>query len=156
MVIDLARNDLGRVCRAGSIETVQSYKTEAFGGMEHLVTRVRGEVISGIGWRAVLKSTFPAASITGAPKSASTQAIARLEKSPRGVYCGACGIIGLETMDLNVAIRTISCEPAGDEHYQYRFGAGGAIVADSNISDEYEEMLRKSLPLVRAVADSNG
>ena len=151
MVVDMARNDLGRVCRTGSVCVKQPYTIEAHQHLYHMVSQVEGDLESTAALSAILHATFPPASVTGTPKIAATHAIRKYEKSPRGVYTGSLGIAGRGWVDLNVAIRTLHVRSSQPEMYSYEFGAGGAIVADSSPQAEYEECLLKAHSLADAV-----
>jgi para-aminobenzoate synthetase component 1 len=145
MIVDLARNDLGRVCASGTVRVPHLCAVESHPGLHHLVSTVRGRVRDDVGLGALLRATFPAASITGAPKPRVLQAIEDLEPVRRGVYCGALGWIDTSagdpervTADLAVAIRTFTVlgDPgAGCTH----FSVGGGIVADSRPDAEWAE-----------------
>jgi para-aminobenzoate synthetase component 1 len=147
MIVDLARNDLGRVCEFGSVAVPQLCTIEAHPGLHHLVSTVTGTLRAGVGTGALLRATFPPASVTGAPKPRVLQAIEDLEASPRGVYCGAVGWIDAdrEALDLNVAIRTFVTTPAGTE-----LGVGAGIVADSDPAAEWRETELKVARLLSA------
>ena len=108
MIVDLVRNDLGRVCEYGSVEVPALWDVEAQPGLVHLVSTVRGRLRPGTGWADLLDATFPPGSVTGAPKLAALGVISALEPVPRGVYCGAVGWVDADRAegDLNVAIRT--------------------------------------------------
>jgi para-aminobenzoate synthetase component 1 len=136
MIVDLARNDLGRVCVPGSIDVPSLCAVEAHPGLHHLVSTVRGRLCDDVGTGALLRATFPPASVTGAPKPRVLQAIEDLEPVDRGVYCGALGWIDAEHErgDLAVAIRTFTVS-GGRTH----FGVGAGIVADSEPSAEWDE-----------------
>lgn len=139
MIVDLMRNDLGRVCTIGSVRVVRAGELEAHPSVYHLVATVEGRLSETRGWGDLLRSAFPAGSITGAPKIRAMQIIDELEPGERGVYCGAIGWIGLDgSMRLNVAIRTLIVD-RGRLHWF----SGGAIVADSDAESEYEESLAK-------------
>lgn len=151
MVLDMARNDLGRICCAGSVEVTVPYAIESHPALHHMVSTVEGELANpNAPMSTVLAATFPAASITGTPKIAAMKAIQQHERSPRGYYTGAIGLLGRDHLDLNVAIRTITATREGDD-YHYELGAGGAIVADSIPQDEYAECLAKATPLLNAI-----
>ncbi len=147
MIVDLARNDLGRVCEFGSVEVPELCVIEPHPGLHHLVSTVTGTLRAGVGTGALLRATFPPASVTGAPKPRVLQAIEDLEASPRGVYCGAVGWIDAdrEALDLNVAIRTFVTTPAGTE-----LGVGAGIVADSDPAAEWRETELKVARLLSA------
>jgi para-aminobenzoate synthetase component 1 len=146
MIVDLVRNDLGRVCEFGSVSVPQLCAVEAHPGLFHLVSTVRGRLRQGTGWSELLDATFPPGSVTGAPKLAALSVIAALEAAPRGPYCGAIGWVDAETRtgDLNVAIRTFWMAD-GDLH----FGTGAAITWDSSPAGEWEETVLKARRLTR-------
>ena len=146
MIVDLMRNDLSRVCAAGSVEVPRLLDAEAHPGVWHLVSDVRGSLGPQSGDGDLIRATFPPGSVTGAPKIRALEIIHELEAVPREIYTGAIGyrspVAGLE---LNVAIRTFEfC--AG----RVWLGAGGGIVADSLDDDEFRECLLKAGPLIRA------
>ncbi|MGH8990041.1 MAG: anthranilate synthase component I family protein [Acidimicrobiia bacterium] len=147
MIVDLARNDLGRVCEFGSVAVPALCVVEPHPGLHHLVSTVTGTLRPGVGAGALLHATFPPASVTGAPKPRVLQAIEELEASPRGVYCGAVGWIDVdqEALDLNVAIRTFVTGPGGTE-----LGVGAGIVADSDPAAEWRETELKVARLLSA------
>lgn len=136
MIVDLARNDLGRVCEYGTVRVPSLCAVERHPGLHHLVSTVVGTLRPGVETGALLRATFPPASITGAPKPRVLQAIEDLEASRRGVYCGAVGWIDADAgaMDLNVAIRTFVMTAHGTQ-----LGVGAGIVADSDPAAEWEE-----------------
>ena len=136
MIVDLVRNDLGRVCEFGSIGVPGLCEVEDHPGLVHLVSTVRGRLRPGTGWADLLGATFPPGSVTGAPKIAALDVIAELEPVPRGLYCGAIGWVDADagTGDLNVAIRTFWVED-GELH----LGTGGGITWDSDPDGEWEE-----------------
>ncbi len=147
MIVDLERNDLGRVCEAGSVRVADAGSLETHPWVYHRVATVRGTLREGTSLRDLLGATFPTGSVTGAPKIRAMEIIAELERARRGVYTGAIGWIGWDgDLDLNVAIRTI--EMRGGEA---RFHVGGGIVADSDARAEYEETLHKARGLLRAL-----
>ena len=145
MIVDLARNDLGRVCEYGTVRVPSLCTVERHPGLHHLVSTVVGRLRPGVGTSALLRATFPPASITGAPKPRVLQAIEDLEASRRGVYCGAVGWIDAdaETMDLNVAIRTFVVTAQDTQ-----LGVGAGIVADSDPAGEWEETELKAARLL--------
>jgi len=147
MIIDLERNDLGRVCEYGSVRVLQARALESHPTVHHLVGTVVGRLRSGLTVVDLLRATFPGGSITGAPKIRAMQIIDELEPVPRGVYCGAIGYIGLDgSAEFSVAIRTMTIGPDYAEIH-----AGGGIVADSVPHAEYDETLAKAAALLRAV-----
>jgi para-aminobenzoate synthetase component 1 len=145
MIVDLVRNDLGRVCEYGSVEVPALWAVEAHPGLFHLVSEVRGRLRPHVGWAELVQATFPPGSVTGAPKLAALDVIAGLEPVPRGVYCGAVGWVDGDGQrgELNVAIRTFWF--AGGE---VRFGTGGAITWDSTPAGEWAETELKARRLV--------
>ena len=151
MIVDLVRNDLGRVCDFGSVEVPALLSLEQHPGLVHLVSTVRGRLRSGRGWADAIAATFPPGSVTGAPKLAALEQIAALEPVSRGVYCGAVGWVDADRKlgDLNVAIRTFWVEDG-----QLHLGTGGAITWDSEPTDEWEETELKARQLLRVASGS--
>jgi para-aminobenzoate synthetase component I len=147
MVVDLERNDLGRVCVAGSVHVPVLLELRALPTVWHLVSRVEGELLPDTTYGELLRATFPSGSVTGAPRLAAMQLIRELEPVPRGWYCGAVGYLGRGSAALSVAIRTATLGADGGVTY----GAGGGIVADSVPDDEVAESLDKALPFLRAL-----
>jgi para-aminobenzoate synthetase component 1 len=151
MIVDLVRNDLGRVCEYGSVVVPDGrlLEVEAHPGLHHLVSTVTGRLRPGVGWASVIDATFPPGSVTGAPKLAALSTIASLEPASREVYCGAIGWVDADRDigDLNVAIRTFWL--ADDE---VRFGTGGGITWDSDPDGEWEETELKARNLIRVAS----
>jgi para-aminobenzoate synthetase component 1 len=147
MITDLARNDLGRVCQFGSVEVPALCVVEAHPGLFHMVSSVRGVLRPGVGTGALVRATFPPASVTGAPKPRVLQAIEDLEPVRRAVYCGAVGFFDDDRREaeLNVAIRTFTVT-GGRTH----FGVGAGIVADSDPASEWAETELKAARLLAA------
>jgi para-aminobenzoate synthetase component 1 len=147
MIVDLERNDLGRVCRFGSVVTGSIARLETYETVHHLVGLVHGRLRPGTSLCDVVRAAFPGGSITGAPKIRAMEIIEGLEPVRRGVYCGAIGMLGLDgRADLNIAIRTAVVQDA-----RVHVSAGGGIVADSDPDLEYEETLHKAAGLLRAL-----
>jgi anthranilate/para-aminobenzoate synthase component I len=147
MIVDLERNDLGRICRAGSVDVSSLMRVESYATLHHLVSTVRGKLRADVGLADVLRATFPGGSITGAPKIRATQVIAELEGQRRGLYTGALlWLCGARRLDSAIAIRTAVAR-RGD----YTYFAGGGIVADSTPLREYEECWLKAEPFLGAV-----
>ncbi|NPV59434.1 MAG: aminodeoxychorismate synthase component I [Actinobacteria bacterium] len=139
MIVDLERNDLGRVCEYGSVRVEKHAVIEHYATVHHLVSTVVGELHEGRDVVDLLKASFPGGSITGAPKIRSMEIIDELEPTARSVYTGSIGYLGYNgDFDLNIAIRTVIVK--GDSAY---FQVGGGIVADSVPEDEYQETLDK-------------
>ena len=140
MIVDLMRNDLGRVCRLGGVRVEAGREIEAHAAVAHGVATVAGELRPDASWEDILRAVFPAGSITGAPKVRAMQIIDELEPEPRGAYCGSLAWFGDDgSMDLSVAIRT--AEIVGGE---LRYGVGAGIVADSDPASEWRETLDKA------------
>jgi para-aminobenzoate synthetase component 1 len=150
MIVDLARNDLGRICDYGTVRVSSLCTPERHPGLHHLVSTVVGRLRPEVGTSSLLRATFPPASVTGAPKPRVLQAIEDLEASRRGVYCGAIGWIDAdaESLDLNVAIRTFVVTGQGTQ-----LGVGAGIVADSNPTGEWEETELKAARLLAAAGN---
>jgi para-aminobenzoate synthetase component 1 len=147
MIVDLARNDLGRVCEFGSVETPALLAVETQPGLHHLVSSVTGTMRRDVRLGDLLRATFPPASVTGAPKPRVMQAIDDLEPVRRGIYCGAIGWIDGDTdrAELAVAIRTFVMAQG-----RTSLGVGGGIVADSRAAEEWAETELKVEHLLRA------
>jgi para-aminobenzoate synthetase component I len=143
MIVDMARNDLGRVCTTGSVAVPQLLDVQPHPGVWHLVSTVTGQLAAGTDDDALLAAVFPPASVTGAPKPRALEVIAALERAPREVYCGAVGMGSpIAGTEFNVAIRTL-------EFHRDRvwFGVGGGITADSDADAEWAECHAKAAPL---------
>jgi para-aminobenzoate synthetase component 1 len=144
MIVDLLRNDLGRVCALGTIEVPHLFALESFARVHHLVSTVRGRLAAGRTPLDLLRACFPGGSVTGAPKVRAMEVIEELEPHRRGVYCGSIGYLGFDgAMDTNIAIRTLV-----HSHGLTRLWAGGGIVADSDPDSEYRETYHKAAPLL--------
>ena len=156
MIVDLMRNDLGRVCRYGTVEVPDLCRVERHPGLSHLVSTVRGRLRAGVGWADLLTATFPPGSVTGAPKLAALDVIRRLEPVPRGVYCGAVGWVDTDSVagDLNVAIRTFWVEDG-----RLHLGTGGGITWGSTPAGEWAETelkARRLLAVAGGIAGGGG
>lgn len=147
MVVDMERNDLGRVCVPGSVRVPELARVEAHPTVWHLVSTVTGQLAAGVGYGDLLRATFPCGSITGAPKVAAMRLIEQLEPVRRGPYCGAIGFLSVGRAALSVAIRTAVLHPDGTVDH----GAGGGIVADSDPDEEHAETLDKAAAFLTAV-----
>jgi para-aminobenzoate synthetase component 1 len=145
MIVDLVRNDLGRVCEYGSVGVPALLALEHHPGLVHLVSTVTGRLRPGQGWAEAIAATFPPGSVTGAPKLAALEHLRRLEPVPRGVYCGAVGWVDADQRrgELNVAIRTFWVEDG-----QLHLGTGGGITWDSDPDDEWAETELKARRLL--------
>lgn len=144
MIVDLLRNDIGKTCKKGSVKVPSLFDIESYATVHHLVSTVTGELAEGQHAVDLLKSCFPGGSITGAPKIRAMQIIEELEPHRRGVYCGAIGYIGFDgNMDTNIAIRTLVHSDG-----TIRFWAGGGIVNDSVMEEEYQECFDKASAMI--------
>jgi para-aminobenzoate synthetase component 1 len=147
MIIDLLRNDLGRVCAYGSVQVPAVCRLESYRTVHHLVSEVVGQLRPGLGPVELLRAAFPGGSVTGAPKVRAMEIIAELEPTARGPYCGSLGYIGFDgSMDTSILIRTFTIGRGW-----MQFPVGGGIVADSTPEGEYEETLHKADGLLRAL-----
>ena len=148
MIVDLMRNDLGRVAEIGSVAVPALFEVESFAAVHHLVSSITGRLRPGLGPVDLLRATFPAGSITGAPKIRAMEIIDEIEVGRRGPYCGTIAWIGFDgAMDSSVVIRTLVITPE-----TVVAQAGGGIVADSDPAAEYEEMMVKVRPLLAALS----
>ena len=147
MLIDLERNDLGRVCEAGSVEVDEMMVLESYAHVHHIVSNVRGRLRSGVTPGQALAAVFPGGTITGCPKVRCMEIIAELEQGPRGAYTGSFGYLNRDgSLDLNILIRTMV--RSGD---RVTLRAGAGIVADSDPEAELEETRAKAEGLLRAL-----
>src|SRR5262249_32068953 len=134
MLIDLARNDVGRVCQPGSVELTANMAVERYSHVMHIVSEVRGRVRDDLRAGDVVRAAFPAGTLTGAPKVRATQIIRELEKGPRGVYGGAIGyFLPGGAFDLAIAIRTVVCQNGSFE------GTAGARVVERTVPEDRAE-----------------
>lgn len=144
MIVDLERNDLGRVCAAGSVRAYDMLSVESYASVHHLVSSVRGRLPADRGSAELLRALFPGGSVTGAPRRRAMQIIAELEPCPRGVYTGCIGWLDDSgRMQWNIAIRTLVVTPE-----EVCFHVGGGIVWDSDPEAEYEECRAKAAGLL--------
>ncbi len=152
MIVDLERNDLGRVCRYGSVKVTELAILEVYPTVFHLTSTVVGELNEGKGVVDLIKATFPGGSITGAPKVRAMEIIDELEPTRRSAYTGCIGYIGFNgDIDLNIAIRTIIVK--GKKAY---FQAGGAVVYDSDPETEYQETMHKARAMIESLNAAAG
>ncbi|MCX4868250.1 chorismate-binding protein [Streptomyces sp. NBC_00257] len=155
MIVDLVRNDLGRVCATGSVTVPDLCVVEKHPGLVHLVSTVRGELAEGAGWPGLLGAAFPPGSVTGAPKSSALRIIEELETAPRGPYCGGIGWVDADrrTASLAVGIRTFWIDRTGSAPV-LRFGTGAGITWGSDPEREWDETELKASRLL-AVASGD-
>jgi anthranilate synthase component 1 len=150
MLIDLGRNDIGRISETGSVEVSDSFAIERYSHVMHIVSQVQGTARAGLSYMDVLKATFPAGTLSGAPKIRALEIIQELEPYKRNIYAGAIGWIGWwGDADTAIAIRTAVIQD-GRLHVQ----AGAGIVYDSDPAAEWEETMSKGRALFRAVAQA--
>ncbi|MET7570458.1 chorismate-binding protein [Streptomyces sp. NPDC005492] len=147
MIVDLVRNDLGRVCATGTVTVPDLCVLEKHPGLVHLVSTVRGELPEGAGWPELLGAAFPPGSVTGAPKSSALRIIDALETAPRGLYCGGIGWVDADrgTGELAVGIRTFWIDRADGV---LRFGTGAGITWGSDPEGEWRETELKASRLL--------
>jgi para-aminobenzoate synthetase component 1 len=143
MIVDLMRNDLGRICDPGSIEVTELFRNEKHPGITHLVSDVQGTLRDGVSWKEILAATMPPGSVSGAPKSAALSIIQEHE-GRRGPYCGTLGWIQGDRAELSVAIRTFWTTGDG----VIRFGTGAGITWGSDPAAEWEETQLKARHLM--------
>ncbi|WP_305097816.1 aminodeoxychorismate synthase component I [Croceibacterium aestuarii] len=144
MIVDLMRNDLSRVARAGSVCVERPFAVETYPTLHTMTSTVHAELQDGRGAMDMIRALFPCGSITGAPKIRAMELIDTVERDPRGPYCGAIGRIGASgDAAFNVAIRTIRLTPGENDKHHVVLGVGGAIVADSDGMEEWRECLVK-------------
>ncbi len=151
MIVDLLRNDLGRIAQTGSVRVSGLFAVEPYASMFQMTSTVHAQVRPDVGFGDVLRAVFPCGSITGAPKHHTMALIAQLERSPRGLYCGAIGWIEAPQGDarlgrfcLSVAIRTLTLGAPHGGLRALRLGVGAGIVLDSRVDDEFEECALKA------------
>jgi len=150
MLVDLGRNDLGRVCETGSVRVTRFMEVEKFSHVMHLVSNVRGKLGQFQNCFDAFKACFPAGTVTGAPKVRAMEIISEMEPERRGIYAGAVGYFGFSgNMDTAIAIRTLVIH-GGGAYVQ----AGAGIVADSDPEREYEEIMNKARALLNALAEA--
>ena len=149
MIVDLARNDIGRVCKVGSVEVTEHRAIEKWSHVIHTVSNVRGILQKGKDFVDIIRAVFPGGSITGCPKKRTMEIIDELEEFRRGIYCGSAGYISFDgNADFNIMIRTMACKDG-----RVYFHAGGGIVVDSEAKKEYQETLNKAQAMVASVTE---
>jgi len=150
MIVDLMRNDLGRICDSGSVDVLQLLRSEEHPGLRHLVSDVVGQLRPGISWKEILQALLPAGSISGAPKSSALSVIAENEEIKRGPYCGILGWVEGDRCELSVAIRIFWQENDGF----LKFGTGAGITYGSDPVSEWNETELKAQRLISIAGGS--
>lgn len=147
MIVDLERNDIGKISKPGTVKVTELFKLETYSNVHHLVSTVTGEIDNEYDSIDCIKEMFPGGSITGAPKIRAMEIIDELEPTQRNIYTGSMGYIGFNgDVDLNIVIRTIVFK----DNRAY-FQAGGGITWDSDAKLEYEETLHKAKSIIKVL-----
>ena len=157
MIVDLVRNDLGQVCRPGSVKVPELCRVEQHPGLVHLVSTVVGRLEPWVDWPAIFAATFPPGSVSGAPKSSALRSIRALEPGPRGPYCGTVGWVDADThtADLAVGIRTFWITRDGDQaHPLVHLGVGAGITWASEPELEWQETELKAATLLQVAGST--
>jgi para-aminobenzoate synthetase/4-amino-4-deoxychorismate lyase len=148
MIVDLLRNDLGRLCRTGSVKTSRLFQVESLPTVYQMTSTVEGRLAPGLGWETFFRSLFPCGSVTGAPKIQTMKIINQTEKMPRGVYTGAIGYLAPNGRAMfNLPIRTLELDA---QSHRARMGVGSGVVADSQAQAEWDECLLKGTFLTQS------
>jgi len=157
MIVDLVRNDLGRVCATGSVTVPALCTPEPYPGLVHLVSTVRGELRGGAGWPELFDAAFPPGSVSGAPKSSALRIIRELEAAPRGPYCGGIGWVDADRRraELAVGIRTFWIDRNGLDGPVLRFGSGAGITWGSDPAGEWAETELKAGRLLAVASEES-
>jgi para-aminobenzoate synthetase component 1 len=150
MIVDLMRNDFGRICEPGSVDVLQLLRSEEHPGLRHLVSDVVGKLRKDISWPEIFEALLPAGSISGAPKSSALSVIAENEEINRGPYCGVLGWVEGDRAELSVAIRIFWQENDG----LLKFGTGAGITYGSDPISEWEETELKAQRLISIAGGS--
>lgn len=145
MIVDLMRNDLGMICKSGTVEVTKLLYSQDHPGLQHLVSDVEGDLVEGISWKEILAAVSPPGSVSGAPKSSALSTISENE-NPRGPYCGALGWVQGDQAELSVAIRIFW------KNEKLNFGTGAGITFSSDSQQEWEETELKASRLVKIAA----
>ncbi|MFT6408208.1 MAG: para-aminobenzoate synthetase component 1 [Arenicella sp.] len=147
MIVDLMRNDLSRSCELGSVKVPKLFEVHSFANVHHLISTVTGTLKQELHAIDLFRACFPGGSITGAPKIRSMKIIEELEPTRRGLYCGSIGYLGVDgSLETNIAIRTIVVKDG-----VARYSAGGGLVIDSKVEEEYQELLDKARMMTEAL-----
>jgi para-aminobenzoate synthetase/4-amino-4-deoxychorismate lyase len=156
MIVDLLRNDLGRVAKTGSVRAERLFEVERYPTLWQMTSTVTAELRPEVGYHEIFRALFPSGSVTGAPKVRAMQSIAELEDAPRGVYTGAIGFFSPRETVFNVAIRTLELEAGRGGDLRGIMGAGSGVVIDSDAAAEYRECLLKGQFLIAAGTTAPG
>ncbi|MCK5664622.1 MAG: chorismate-binding protein, partial [Thiotrichaceae bacterium] len=152
MLIDLVRNDLGKVCIPGTVSVDELMVNETYAHVHHIVSNVIGQLEEGVAPGDIIKALFPGGTITGCPKVRCMEIIAGLEQQARGAYTGSMGYINRDgSMDLNILIRSMVLQKQTFEPYKLSFRAGAGLVYDSIAEKELQETRDKAMGLIRAL-----
>lgn len=147
MIVDLMRNDLSKCCELGSVKVPKLFAVHSFANVHHLISTITGTLLSRLHVLDLLRSCFPGGSITGAPKIRAMEIIEELEPHKRGLYCGSIGYVGADgNLETNIAIRTIVVKDG-----VARYSAGGGLVIDSTVKEEYQEIIDKASMMTDAL-----
>jgi len=153
MLIDLGRNDVGRVSEIGSVKLTEKMVIERYSHVMHIVSNVVGKLSKGLNFTDALKATLPAGTLSGAPKIRAMQLIKHFEKDARGPYAGVYGSIDINgALNTAITIRTMIVKPSRDGKYDVSVQAGAGIVADSFPENEYQETINKAKGILKALA----
>ena len=153
MLIDLGRNDLGKVCKIGTVEVTDLMVIEKYSHVMHIVSEVQGVLKNKTDVWDLLKACFPAGTVTGAPKIRAMQLIKNFEKDARGAYAGVYGSIDINgALNTAITIRTMIVKPSDDRKYEVSVQAGAGIVVDSSPENEYKETINKAKGILKALA----
>ena len=150
MIVDLVRNDLGKVAETGTVCVDNLFEPEDYSSLIHLVTDISTKLRDNLSLDEIIRAILPGGSITGAPKKRAVEIIQEVETTPRGVYTGCIGYVTGDKADFNIAIRTMTHKDT-----VYRLNSGGGIVSGSRPESEYDEMLLKANNLLKALGVSN-
>jgi anthranilate synthase component I len=153
MLVDLGRNDLGRVCQPGTVTVTDLMVIERYSHVMHIVSQVEGVLAAGRSVWDLLMAAFPAGTVSGAPKIRAMQLIHELEPDARGPYSGVYGAVDLAgALNTAITIRTMVVLPAGADRWRVQVQAGAGVVADSRPEAEYHETLNKARGMLKALA----
>lgn len=151
MIVDLERNDIGKICVPGTVKVTEKRTVEKYSHVIHTVANVRGKLEPNKDWLDAVYALFPGGSVTGCPKKRTIEIIRELEKEPRGLYCGSAGYIDLSgECDFNIMIRTLWLEK-NKKGNMLKFRSGGGIVVDSDPEKEYAETMNKAQAVISAI-----